>query len=231
MSLRTDADRVGSKLLGFLHEKIWAREAARFQKLGSVADATATRRNWIARQEFGESIPGTAMAIKRKKTEAKAERKLSDSAPSDAIAMLENDHREVESYFEQYKVAKSSADKKGLAVSICEALRVHAQIEEELFYPAARKATRDHDLLDEATVEHAGAKVLIAEIEAMQPGMPLYDAKVTVLGEQIQHHVKEEERELFPKVRKTHLDLEALGAQMAERKAELISLLSEAGNA
>jgi len=107
-------------------------------------------------------------------------------------------------------------------------LRVHAQIEEELFYPAARKATKDNDLLDEATVEHAGAKVLIAEIEAMQPGMPLYDAKITVLGEQIQHHVKEEENELFPKVREAHLDLKALGKQMAERKAELTAALSDA---
>ena len=145
--------------------------------------------------------------------------RASDTAPSDAIALLESDHREVEGYFEQYEVRKIAEDKKGLADKICAALRVHAQIEEELFYPAARKATKDNDLLDEATVEHAGAKVLIAEIEAMQPGMPLYDAKVTVLGEQIQHHVKEEEGELFPKVRETSLDLKALGKQMAERKA------------
>jgi hemerythrin superfamily protein len=169
------------------------------------------------------------MAATGKKTKAaRSAGKQSDTAPSDAIALLESDHREVEGYFEQYEGARSKQDKKGLAERICAALRVHAQIEEELFYPAARKATKDNDLLDEATVEHAGAKVLIAEIEAMQPGMPLYDAKITVLGEQIQHHVKEEEGELFPKVRETRLDLKALGKQMAERKAELTTALSDA---
>jgi hypothetical protein len=150
------------------------------------------------------------------------------AAPSDAIGLLQADHREVEGYFDQYKSAEGAEQKKGLATQICAALRVHAQIEEEIFYPAARKATKDNDLLDEATVEHAGAKVLIAEIEAMQPGMPLYDAKITVLGEQIEHHVKEEEPELFPKVQESRLDLVALGKQMSERKAELMALLSDA---
>jgi hemerythrin superfamily protein len=146
----------------------------------------------------------------------------------DATILLQADHREVESYFEQFKNAEGDDDKKALARKICAALRVHAQVEEEIFYPAARKATKDYDLLDETTVEHAGAKVLIAEIEAMQPGMPLYDAKITVLGEQIQHHVKEEEGELFPKVRESRLDLKALGAKMSVRKDELMALLSEA---
>lgn len=165
------------------------------------------------------------MATKSKA--ADGQRKASDNAPQDAIALLKGDHREVERLFALYKAAKTAEDKKGIAGKVCAALRVHAQIEEELFYPAARKATKDNDLLDEATVEHAGAKVLIAEIEAMQPGMPLYDAKVTVLGEQIAHHVKEEEGELFPKVQDSKLDLKALGADMAERKAELMALLSD----
>jgi len=160
-------------------------------------------------------------------TEARAKR--AESGLNDAIALLEADHREVEGYFDAYEGAKSARDKKVLASKICAALRAHAQIEEELFYPAARKATRDADLLDEATVEHAGAKVLIAEIEAAQPGMPLYDAKVTVLGEQIRHHVKEEEGELFPKVRESRLDLKALGKAMAARKKELMALLADAG--
>src|SRR6185312_9094156 len=154
-----------------------------------------------------------------KKKSTGAGPKGSASAPADAIALLEADHQEVDEFFKQFENASTDAVKKQVARQICAALRVHAQIEEELFYPAARKATKDNDLLDEATVEHAGAKVLIAEIEAMQPGMPLYDAKITVLGEQIQHHVKEEENELFPKVREAHLDLKALGKQMAERKA------------
>lgn len=168
------------------------------------------------------------MAAKTKAAKAARSTKNSVPSPSDAIALLESDHREVEGYFEQFKGVKSGEEKKKLAQKICAALRVHTQIEEEIFYPGARKVTKDNDLLDEATVEHAGAKVLIAEIEAMQPGMPLYDAKVTVLGEQIQHHVKEEEDELFPKVRESRLDLKALGNQMAERKAELMAFLSDA---
>lgn len=148
--------------------------------------------------------------------------------PLDAIALLEADHREVEGYFESFEGAETPGQKKLLARRICAALRVHAQIEEELFYPAARKAARDNDLLDEAIVEHAGAKVLIAEIEAMQPGMPLFDAKIAVLGEQVRHHVREEEGELFPKVRESGMNIAALGAAMAARKAELMDLLSAA---
>lgn len=164
------------------------------------------------------------MAAKSKSASARQ----APAGKKDAIALLEDDHRQVEQLFKLFKAAKVANDKKNIAQKICAALRVHAQIEEELFYPAARRVTKDSDLLDEATVEHAGAKVLIAEIEAMQPGMPLYDAKVTVLGEQINHHVKEEEGELFPKVRETKLDLKALGSSMADRKAELLELLSNA---
>jgi hemerythrin superfamily protein len=167
------------------------------------------------------------MTAKSKPASSKGASKT-PSSYTDAIALLKADHREVEGYFSAYEEAKSRDDKKALAIKICGALRVHAQIEEELFYPAARKATKDKDLLDEATVEHAGAKVLIAEIEAMQPGMPLYDAKITVLSEQIKHHVKEEEGELFPKVEESSLDLKALGKQMAARKDELMTLLSDA---
>ncbi len=116
--------------------------------------------------------------------------------------------------------------KKALADKICLALRVHTQIEEELFYPPAREKTGDGDLLDEALVEHAGAKNLVAEIEAMKPGQPLYDAKVKVLGEQVRRHVEEEETELFPEVRETDIDLAALGAKLATRKAELMAQLA-----
>ncbi len=168
------------------------------------------------------------MAAKSKTKAAQSADKQPSGTPADAIALLERDHREVEDYFERYEQADAAQTQKQLANKICAALRVHAQIEEELFYPAAREAIRDNDLLDEATVEHAGAKVLIAEIEAMQPGMPLYDAKVTVLSEQIQHHVKEEENELFPKVRDSDLDLTSLGKQMADRKTELMGLLTDA---
>ena len=145
---------------------------------------------------------------------------------ADAIALLEADHRDVEDHFAKYETLRSRTEKKALADKICLALRVHTQIEEELFYPAAREATGDNDLLDEALVEHAGAKALVAEIEAMEPGQDLYDAKLTVLGEQIRHHAGEEEDELFPEVRKTKLDLQVLGRALRARKDELVASLA-----
>ncbi len=146
----------------------------------------------------------------------------------DATTLLAADHREVRAYFEQYETLTDNAEKKALATKICRSLKVHTQIEEELFYPAARKATGDADLLDEAIVEHMGAKNIIAEIEAMQPGQNLYDAKINVLGEQIHHHVEEEEQELFPEVRSTKLDLAALGEKLAARKSELLATFPSA---
>ncbi len=145
-----------------------------------------------------------------------------------AIELLEKDHFEVEGYFEEYEGLEDDAAKGELARKICMALTVHMQIEEEIFYPEALKATKDGDLFDEATVEHAGAKNLIAEIGEMEPGDDLYDAKVKVLGEQIKHHVKEEREEMFPEVEATKMDLDALGAQMAKRKAELTKQLARA---
>ena len=156
---------------------------------------------------------------------AKSKTLWKDASP-DAIALLEADHREVDALFDQFEQAASDADKKALAAQICLALKVHAQIEEELFYPPARDETGDGDLIDEAVVEHAGAKILVAQIEAMLPGQDLYDAKVKVLGEQVRHHVREEEDELFPEVRDSGVDLKGLGAAMAARKAELMALLA-----
>ena len=142
---------------------------------------------------------------------------------SDALALLTRDHDEVKRMFKEYEGLKdrSSAARQALAAQICNALTVHTQVEEELFYPAVRDALDDDDLMDEADVEHEAAKNLIAEIEEMNPDESHYDAKVKVLGEEIEHHVKEEEEKMFPKVRKTRLDLKALGAEMAERKTEL----------
>jgi len=171
-------------------------------------------------------------ATKKTKAARRSERAATPpkaaSPGKDAISLLEADHREVEGYFDQFESAGGGAEKKALADQICLALKVHAQIEEELFYPAARDKTGDGDLIDEAVVEHAGAKILVAQIEAMQPGQDLYDAKVKVLGEQIRHHVREEEEELFPEVRGTGLNLETLGVKMAARKAELLALLTPA---
>jgi hemerythrin superfamily protein len=153
---------------------------------------------------------------------------ISDS--TDAIALLEADHREVSGYFDEFEASDDDRQKKLIAEKICLALKVHAQIEEELLYPAAREETGDDDLLDEAQVEHAGAKTLIVQIEAMRPGQPLYDAKVKVLGEQVRHHVEEEESELFPELRDTDIDLDALGAKLAARKAELMAMLAPPAN-
>lgn len=147
---------------------------------------------------------------------------------TDAVALLTADHKEVKGLFKAYdKLAEGDADggeKQALALQICAMLTAHATVEEELLYPAAREVLGDdEDLVDEADVEHACAKELIAQLEAGTPDDdPLYDAKVKVLGEYIDHHVKEEEGEMFPKLRKSELDLEALGEQIAERKAELL---------
>ncbi|WP_380875859.1 hypothetical protein ACFB49_06310 [Sphingomonas sp. DBB INV C78] len=143
--------------------------------------------------------------------------------PADAIKLLKDDHKEVKTYFKQYDALEKDADKQVLADKICLALTVHAQIEEEIYYPAARGAIDDDDLLDEAEVEHASAKQLIAEIRAMKASDRLFDAKVTVLGEYINHHVEEEETEMFPESRDSDLDLKALGAQLAARKAEFMA--------
>jgi hemerythrin superfamily protein len=146
---------------------------------------------------------------------------------TDATKLLSADHKEVKALFKQYdKLAKgegSEDEKQAIAEEICTMLTVHATIEEEIFYPAAREALDEQDLLDEAEVEHASAKDLIAQIRGMSPSDELYDAKVKVLGEYIDHHVQEEEKELFPKVRKADLDLKELGASLEARKQELMN--------
>lgn len=173
----------------------------------------------------------TSAKTKAKQKTARAVKtvaKPTKASGMDAVGLLEADHREVEDLFEAYESLTEAADKKALADRICLALKVHTQVEEEFFYPPARERTGDGDLIDEAIVEHMGAKTLIAQIEAGLPGQPLYDAKIRVLGEQVRHHVAEEEQELFPEVRATNLDLEALGAKLAARKAELMALLAPA---
>jgi hemerythrin superfamily protein len=154
----------------------------------------------------------------------------------EATALLIQDHKAVKRLFRQYERTKDSmsrVEKRALAEQICGELTIHAQIEEEVFYPAARGARIDSELLDEAEVEHSTAKHLIAAIRSMEPSEPLYDANVKVLGEYVDHHVKEEEDELFPKARsrKAGLDLVALAERMTARKAELTSEASEASEA
>jgi len=161
-----------------------------------------------------------------KKTPAKASATAA-AARTDATALLQRDHAEVKKLFKQYeKLADAEADgaERGeLAAQICAMLTVHATIEEEIFYPAARAAEVDADLLDEADVEHASAKDLISQIESMSPDDDLYDAKVSVLGEYVNHHVEEEEGQMFPKARRAKVDLEGLGEQIKSRKEALQS--------
>jgi hemerythrin superfamily protein len=158
---------------------------------------------------------------------AKAKRKASSGGDhaQDAIALLKADHRQVEEWFEQFEKARDADRKQKLATQICNALKVHATIEEEIFYPAFLEAADDSDLHHEAIVEHNGAKKLIAEIEESSPDDDYFDAKVTVLSEMIKHHVKEEERPggMFSEARDSEMDLDALGEQLATRKAELES--------
>ena len=146
---------------------------------------------------------------------------------ADATTLLAKDHKDVKALFKRYeKLTKAEADgseRQELAEQICQMLTVHATIEEELFYPAVREAEVDEDLLDEAEVEHASAKDLIGQIQSMSPDDDLYDAKVTVLGEYINHHVEEEEGEMFPKARRAKVDLVGLAEQLSERKRQLMS--------
>jgi hypothetical protein len=159
----------------------------------------------------------------RAKKAKRSTRESGSGRGKDAIALLKADHRQVEEWFEQFEKARDEDRKQRLATQICNALKVHTTIEEEIFYPAFLEATDDTEIHHEAEVEHNGAKKLIAEIEASSPDDDYYDAKVKVLSEMIKHHVKEEEQPggMFAEARKSEMDLDALGEQMAMRKSEL----------
>jgi hypothetical protein len=149
--------------------------------------------------------------------------RMAESTSKDAIALLKADHRTVEELFEKFEKATGEGRKQSLAEEICLELSVHAQIEEEIFYPACEGKV-DEDLLKESYVEHDGAKVLIAELVKGDRSDEFYDAKVKVLQEEIEHHVEEEEKRmegLFAQARKAGLDMEALGSELAARKAQL----------
>jgi hypothetical protein len=156
---------------------------------------------------------------------------MPDQVYTDAIALLKADHRKVEELFERYESASGSAAKRKLAHQICVELKIHTAIEEEIFYPAF-KGKIEGDTLDEAYVEHDGAKILINDIEAGSPGDDFYDAKVKVLSEEILHHVHEEEMRgegMFAQCRKTDVDLVALRDAMLARKQELMAQEQSAG--
>lgn len=144
--------------------------------------------------------------------------------PQEATAMLRADHKKVSALFEQYESARSTSRKQSIVAQICTELKVHTMIEEEIFYPAVKAALKDHELVPEATVEHASVKDLIAQVEGKTPDGEMFDARIKVMSEFVKHHVKEEQNEMFPKAKKTKLDMVALGAQMAARKEELLAM-------
>lgn len=149
--------------------------------------------------------------------------KLKASArPQQATALLRADHQLVSGLFDDYEKTTSTAKKKQLIAQICTELTVHAQVEEEIFYPAVKAALNDKEMVPEATVEHATLKDLIKQVEFREPDGEMFDAKVKVLSEYVKHHVKEEQDEMFPKARATTLNMGELGALMAARKEELM---------
>ena len=156
---------------------------------------------------------------------------MAEAKQQDAVALLKEDHRTVEDLFAQFEKASGDGRKQKLAMQICTELSIHAQIEEEIFYPACEGKVEE-DLIKEAYVEHDGAKMLIAQIMSGEPSDEFYDAKVTVLQEQIEHHVEEEEKRMegmFAQARKAGLDMDALGEQLAARKQELTAQYKASG--
>ncbi len=151
----------------------------------------------------------------------------------DAVSLLKADHRKVEALFESFEKARDSDRKEKIVTQICTELTIHAMIEEEIFYPACTGQVKDDDLIDEAYVEHDGAKVLISELSKSDPGNEFYDAKVKVLSEMIKHHVKEEEKRgegIFAEAKEAGLDMEALGERLMQRKQELMAEFQEGDN-
>lgn len=161
--------------------------------------------------------------------EKRSERTAASSQKSrDALELLEEDHRKVEELFDEYDEMEGNDKRRGeLANQICNELTVHSQLEEEIFYPRAREATKDNELIDEAIVEHASVKHLIEEIEGMEPGEDLFDARIRVLEEMVKRHIQEEEEELFPELTSAGMDTEAVGEELADRKQELMAELAE----
>ncbi|HEY6980613.1 hemerythrin domain-containing protein [Reyranella sp.] len=150
----------------------------------------------------------------------------------DAVALLKADHRKVEDLFDKFEKAREAERKKALVEEICTELCVHTLLEEEIFYPACQGKVEDEDVVHESYVEHDGAKVLVAELMQSSPDDEFYDAKVSVLSEEIRHHVKEEEKRgegLFAQAKAAGLDLDALGERLMERKQELMERIKSDG--
>lgn len=176
-----------------------------------------------ASKKTAKASASPARKTAARKAPAKTSPARKSAAPVEATALLRADHKRVSALFEQYEAARSTAKKKSLVQTICAELTVHAQVEEEIFYPAVKAALKDKEMVPEATVEHATLKELIAQVEGKEPDGEMFDAKIKVMSEYVKHHVKEEQNEMFPKARATKLDMTALGEQIAARKEELMA--------
>jgi hemerythrin superfamily protein len=149
---------------------------------------------------------------------------VSSKSSKDALELLEEDHRKVEELFDEFdEMEGDNKRREQIAKQICRELTVHAQIEEEIFYPRAREATKDDELIDEAIVEHDSVKHLIEEIEEMKAGESLFDARIRVLEEMVKRHIQEEEEELFPELTSAGMDTKAVGQELSRRKQELMA--------
>jgi len=211
------------------YEVAYARKKA---KAGTAAKKAGTRRGSVRAPAapVARKRAGPKAAVRGAPHPPTAEKTTENTAPrtmkaADAVDLLTDDHLQVSALFKQYeKLAKKKApsdQRRSLAATICRMLKTHTTIEEEIFYPAARKARIEAALLDEADIEHASAKELIAQIESGDPAGDHYDARVKVLGEYVTHHVVEEHVEMFPKCRRASMDLVALRERMQARKSEL----------
>ena len=163
------------------------------------------------------------MATTKKQAAKKVVKKTSSPKRTDATTLLRADHKLVSDLFAEYEKTRSVPKKKQIVEKICTELSVHAQVEEEIFYPAFKIALKDKVLVPEAAVEHATLKDLIAQVEGQEPDGEMYDAKIKVLSEYVKHHVKEEQNEMFTKAKSSKLDLIELGVQIASRKLELLA--------
>ena len=167
-----------------------------------------------------QTSPRTAA---RKTTARKTTARRPTTKTPDAIALLRADHKKVADLFDQFDKARSASRKRDIVAQICLELTVHAQIEEEILYPEVQAALKDKELVPEARVEHQSIKDLIAAVQGVEPDGEAYDAKVTVMGEWVKHHVKEEQNEMFPKARQSRLDLVEMGERLQHRKEELMA--------
>ena len=159
--------------------------------------------------------------MNEKKSLNNPEASISNTKSIDAIKLLKDDHKTVDGLFEDFEATNSDKKKKSIVDELCKELTIHAQVEEEIFYPAVQNALKDHELVPEATVEHGSLKQLIAAVKGVEPSGDMYDAKIKVMSEYVKHHVKEEETEMFPKAKSSKLDMGELGKQMSARKEQL----------